>query len=114
MGYDKSIKLKLVKKFKEGNKSLSQVALKWNIPKQTLARWVKLYNRFGEIGLENRKPGTKEIKIDLGFEKLVLEMWKKKKRSVYMMRKDLRKGSKRNGYNISERQVRKIYKKHSL
>lgn len=114
MGYNKSIKLKLVKKFKEGNISLSQLDLNWNIPKQTLARWVKLYDRFGEIGLENRKSGTKEIKIDPGFEKLVLGMWKKKKRSVYMMRKDLRNGLKRNGYNISERQIRKIYKKQGL
>lgn len=64
--------------------------------------------------LENRKSGTKEIKIDPGFEKLVLGMWKKKKRSVYMMRKDLRNGLKRNGYNISERQIRKIYKKQGL
>jgi len=70
--------------------------------------------KLGSRGLEKSKSGVKEIRIDPGFEKLVLEKWKKKKRSVYRMRKDIRKDLKRNGYDVSERQIRRIYKKNHL
>lgn len=114
MRYDKEFKLKSINLFKHGNSSISEVALSNNVPKQTLARWIKLYKRFGYVGLENKKSGVKEAPIDPGFEKLVIDKWNKNKRSPYKMRKDLRKDLKRNGYDISQRQIKKIYKKHKL
>jgi len=114
MGYDIRLKVRLVNNFKTGNISLSQIALREGIPKQTVSRWIKSYKMLGYEGLENGKSGAKDIPINPGFEKLVLNMWEKEIRSPYKMRKDLRKDLKRNGYNISERQIKKIYKKHKL
>lgn len=114
MFYGKKFKLDLVRNSKSGKSSISEIARIKQIPKQTLARWIRLYKLFGEEGLENKKAGAKVIPINQKFEILVLNMWKKRKRSVYRMRKDLKKDSKRNGFNISERQIRKIYKKNRL
>src|SRR5690349_12856961 len=108
IGYSKDLKLKFIKIFKRSNLSISRLAKKEKIPKQTLARWIKLYKMFGERGLENRKSGVKETPIDYEFEKLVVKMWEREERSVYRMRLDL----KQEGHDISERQIRKIYKKH--
>jgi len=114
MGYDIRLKVKIIKFFQTERISLSQIALKEDIPKQTVSRWIKLYKMFGYGGLENKKPGVREVPIDPGFETLVLNKWNKNKRSPYKMRKDLRKDLKRNGYDISQRQIKKIYKKHKL
>ncbi|MDO8508919.1 MAG: helix-turn-helix domain containing protein [Nanoarchaeota archaeon] len=110
MKYNKKSKLKFIKYFKAGNLSISKVAHNKQIPKQTLSRWIKLYEKFGESGLENRKSGRKGKFIDQESERLVIDMMKKMKRSAYRMRIDLRK----NGYNLSERQIRKIYKRNRL
>lgn len=114
MGYDIRLKVRIIKNFQSGNLSLSQIALREKIPKQTVSRWIKLYNLFGYVGLENKKSGVKEVPIDPGLEILVLDKWNKSKRSPYKMRKDLRKDLKRNGYNLSQRQIKKIYKKNRL
>lgn len=110
MGYDKKLKLKFIKYFKTGERSISQIALKANIPRQTLTRWIRLYKKFGENGLENKKPGVKEKPINLETEKRGLQLWKERKRSKYSMRKDL----KIKGINISNWAINKIYKKYHL
>lgn len=114
MGYDIRLKVKIIKLFQTGNVSLSQIALREDIPKQTISRWIELYKMFGYEGLENKKSGAKEVPIDPGLEILVVDKWNKNKRSPYKMRKDLRKDLRRNSYNISQRQIKKIYKKHKL
>ncbi len=117
MRYSKEFKLQSVK---IGNDSISGAAKKRNIPKQTLARWVKIYRRYGAKGLENKKPGAKEKKIDAMTEKKILNLWRKKKRSAYKMLRDLgKKGPHLNENNkktkpISKREVYKIYKKYNL
>lgn len=114
MVYDKYIKLRLVKKFNKENSSLSQIALSTGIPKQTLSRWVKLYKRYGLSGLENKRAGVRQKPINEKFEELVLDIWRRGKRSAYKMRRDLKRLYKRNGNGVSERQIRRIYKKHNL
>ena len=110
MKYTKKFKLKVVGDFNAGNSSLSGVALKNQIPRQTLARWIKLCTVFGEEKLENRKPGIKETPINPETEEQVLQLWKERKRSKYRMRKDL----KIKDTHISEWKIRKIYKKYKL
>jgi transposase-like protein len=110
MAYNVQFKLKSIKDFNNKGISISKVAQEKQMSKQTLARWIKLYKRLGEKGLENGKSGAKEIPIDHYFERLILNLWKKRRRSVYRMRIDL----KSEGHIISERQIRKIYKKHEL
>lgn len=110
MKYDKKFKLKLIKYFKAGNSSIGKIAQREQIPRQTLARWIKLHRKFGERGLENRKSGAKGIPINLEAETKILQLWKEGKRSRYSMRKNL----KIKGINVSEWSINKIYKKYKL
>jgi len=110
MRYDKKFKLKSIKYFVSICSSISKIAQKRQIPKQTLARWIKLYIRFGERGLENRKAGAKEMPLSSDTETKALQLWKERKRSKYSMRKDL----KIKGINASEWSIKKIYKKYKL
>lgn len=112
--YNKKLKIKYIMLVDKGNSSISGVAKGLKIPKQTLARWVKLYKRFGPSALENKIAGVKQKPINENVEELVLGAWKKGKKSVYSMRREIKKISKKNGQNVSERQIRRIYKKHKL
>jgi transposase len=110
MPYTKDFKLKVIKHVELELSSIPIVAELKKIPKQTLYRWVYVYRRFGEKGLENRKPGANETGINPGFEVLILQKWKKRKRSAHKLWMDL----KMKGYNVAERQIQKIYRKHGL
>jgi len=112
--YSKKYKVELVTAFKRGKFSIGELARREKISKPTLSRWIRLYSLGGKANLERRKSGPKETPINAKFESLVLNLWKKEKRSPYMMRKDLQKNIKRNGHDISERQIKKIYKKNRL
>lgn len=110
MAYSKEFKMRCVNHFGLGFSSISEVAQIKRIPKQTLARWIRLYRIFGEAGLENRTPGAKEMHINPKFEQLILLKWKERKRSSHKLWIDMRK----EGYTVSERQIQKIYRKHGL
>ena len=110
MAYSKEFKLKAIKHANLGLSSIPLVAEIKKIPKQTLYRWIKSFRRFGEEGLENDKPGAKETEINTKFEQSVLLKWKERKRSAHKLWIDL----KMEGYNVSERQIQKIYRKHGL
>lgn len=121
MKYSKKFKLEAVL-YKET--TISEAAKKRKIPKQTLSRWVKLYKHYGKEGLENKKTGAKEKKIDPNVERRILSMWIKKKRSAYKMLRDLgrkfshpfngKNNNKEKNGSISKRDVYKIYKKYDL
>lgn len=110
MVYSKEFKLRAIKHVSMGISSIPQVAEVKKIPKQTLYNWISAYRRFGEVGLENRKPGAKEIEINSNFEQIVLLKWKERKRSSHKLWIDM----KTKGYNVSERQIQKIYRKHGF
>ena len=110
MAYDKEFKIRCVNHFGLGFTSISGVAEIKKIPKQTLARWIRLYRKFGEEGLENRKPGAKEMRINETFEEFILSKWKERKSSSHKLWLELRM----EGYNVSERQIQKIFRKHGL
>lgn len=110
MKYDKKVRLDYIECCRLKDSSIGKIAKAKKIPRQTLTRWLKNFRKYGEKGLENKKSGVKEISIDLEVEKLILQLYNKKKRTVYRMRKDL----KIKDINISEWQIRKIYKKHKL
>lgn len=110
MAYSKAFKIRCIKHFELGFSSITEVADIKRIPKQTLARWIRIYKRFGERGLENKKPGAKETKLNQKFEQFVLFKWKKRKRSSHKLWISMRK----KGFIVSERQIQKIYKKYGL
>lgn len=110
MVYTKEFKLKCIKHYKLGFSSMSGVAEIKKIPKQTLSRWIKNYKMFGESSLKNRKPGAKEIKINPEFEEIIVQEWKNRKRSSHKLWISM----KMKGYDVSERQIQKIFKKYGL
>src|SRR3989344_4491963 len=110
MPYSKEFKLRTIKHARLGLSSIPVVAELKRIPPKTLYRWIESYNKFGEESLENRKSGAKETEINEKFEQLVLFKWKERKRSSHKLGIDM----KTKGYNVAERQIQKIYKKHGL
>jgi len=110
MAYSKEFKIRCIRHVNLGLSSIPEVAGVKKIPKQTLYEWIKIYRKFGEGGLENDKPGAKETQINPQFEQSVLLKWKERKRSSHKLWIHM----KSKGYNVSERQIQKIYKKHGL
>lgn len=110
MAYSKEFKLKCIKHTKIGMSSIPEVAILKRVNKQSLYSWIDIYNRLGEEGLENKRPGAKEKEINPKFEQFVLLKWKERKRSSYKLWLDL----KMTGYNVSQRQIQKIFRKHGL
>ena len=110
MGYNKKFKERVLKHLKLGITPIEQIAKIRKIPKQTIYRWKNLCKKYGENALENKKPGTKQIRINVTFENEVLLTWKLRNRGVHKMWTTL----KTKGFEVSERQIQKIYRKHGL
>lgn len=110
MAYSKEFKINAIKHVKLGLSSIPVVAELKKVSKQTLYNWIDSYNKKSEEGLENKKPGAKEIEINPKFEQLVLLKWKERKRSCHKIWIHMRS----KGILVSERQIQKIYRKHGL
>ena len=110
MAYSKEAKLRIVKYINKNFMSINEFSEIKKIPKQTIYRWIRDYKMHGEVALENKKPGKKVTKINDNFERLVLDLWEKRKRSSHKLWIDLRT----KGFLVSERQIQKIYVKHEL
>jgi len=110
MAYSTKFKLRVLKHARMGISPIQNVAKLKRIPKQTLYRWKRLEQQFGLSGLENGKPGAKPQRINVTFETLVLATWNERSRGVHKMWLD----SNGKGFGVSERQIQKVYKQHSL
>ena len=80
------------------------------IPKQTIYRWLARRKQYGEAALENRAPGAKALEMNEAFEKLIVALWYERERSAHKMWLAL----KERGFSVSERQIQKNYRKHTL
>jgi putative transposase len=109
MAYSKEFKLRCIKHAKMTIHSVEIAAELKKVSFKSLYRWIDLYERFGESALENKKPGISSTKVNSKFEELVLQIWDMHNIGVHKMRIHL----KRKGYQVSERQIQKIYNKHS-
>jgi len=67
MAYTTTVKKRVLKRVKMGLAPIEHIARLRKIPKQTIYRWLRLYDHFGEVGLENRKPGAKPWQINATF-----------------------------------------------
>lgn len=110
MAYNKETKLRIIKYLQRSFMSAGDFAEIKKIPKQTIYRWIRNYNLYGEVSLENKKPGKRVTEINENFEKLVLGSWEKRKRSSHKLWIDLRS----KGFFVSERQIQKIFVKYNL
>lgn len=110
MGYSKKLKLRVLKHVNMGITPVEQIAQIRKIPKQTIYRWLKTRKQFGEVALENKRPGAKELHINETFEMFILSLWHERQRSshkAYLFIKE-------KGFTVSQRQIQKIYVKHEL
>lgn len=110
MAYSKKFKLRVLKHARMGVSPIQHIAKIRRVPKQTIYRWKKIYQRHGEVALENKKPGAKQSQINETFERLVLALWNYRSRGVHKIWLALRA----KGFDVSERQIQKVYRKHTL
>ncbi|MBU0471987.1 MAG: DDE-type integrase/transposase/recombinase [Nanoarchaeota archaeon] len=80
------------------------------VPKTTLYRWIEDYKKDGWKALENKSSGAPELEINPQFEELVVNFWKENKygsgKTWFLLKKQ--------GYTVSQRQIQKIFNKHSF
>lgn len=110
MGYNLKTKLKVLKHVKMNITPIEQIAKQRRIPKQTIYRWLNRANKFGAQTLENKKPGAKEIRINVTVENMILATWSERQRGCHKMWQNL----KSKGFGVSERQIQKVYCKYAL
>lgn len=108
MGYSKEFKLKCIKHAKMNLHSVAVAAELKKVPTKTLYRWINLFDNYGESILENKLPGIRPVKINSKFEELVLQIWDIHKIGSHKMWIQL----KQKGYQVSERQIQKVYNKN--
>ncbi len=80
------------------------------VPRMTLYRWIKLYKAGGWEALKNHSAGAPAVEINPQFEELVVDFWKEYKYGsgkTWLFLKE-------QGYRVSERQIQKIFNKHSF
>jgi putative transposase len=110
MAYSERFKQKIIKHIEKGVSRMSHIAKIRRVPRRTLYRWWYAHQRKGAEGLRNRKPGMAPRDINATFESKLLEYWRQRRRGAHKMWLDLRN----EGFEVSERQLRKIYNKHGL
>lgn len=110
MAYTFEFKLRTVLHVKRHAKHKITVAKIKKVPIRTIYRWLAKYERYGESGLHNRKPGAKTTKTTQEFNQVVLDTWNKRPRGSHKMWLDLTIA----GYGVSQRQIQKVYRLFNL
>jgi putative transposase len=110
MAYDPSFKKRILKHCDLSVSNISQVSSIRNVPRRTIYRWKERCKKYGESGLQNRKPGAKATNVNSIFSTKVIELWHERPRGVHKIWLDLQ----RLGYGVSERQLRKIYRREGF
>lgn len=110
MGYSTKFKLRVIKHARMGVSPIETVARLKRVPKQTIYRWMNIHRKYGDSGLENRRPGAKQETINPSFVAMILATWNERQRGVHKMILD----TKAKGFGVSERQIQKVYRHHDL
>ena len=85
MAYSLAFKVRVLRHARMGVSPNVDVAKLKKIPKQALYRWKKIEQLFGKIALENKKPGAKQLQINVTFEKIILASWNERQRGVHKL-----------------------------
>lgn len=110
MVYSMKFKLGVLKHVDLGITPIEQIAKIRGVPKQTIYRWQRQYKQYGEIGLQNKKSGNKETNMNINFEMFVLSLWSLRPVGAHKIWLALND----KGFDVSERQIQKIYRKYEL
>ena len=110
MAYSLKFKLKIIKHVNLSITPIEHIALIRDVPKRTIYRWIKTHKRYGVEGLQGRSPGIRGIELNVEFQMFVLSLWAQRKRGAHKMWLNLCT----KGFNVSERQIKKIYQRYKL
>ena len=108
--YTEQLKLWCVLKIEKKTYSLNRISILRNIPKSTLHKWYKTYQKDGRSFVVPKKLGRPEKQINPAFVKLTIYLWniyKCSSHKLYLLLKEV-------GFGVSQRQIQKIYNKHNL
>ena len=89
---------------------VTEIARNRKVPRKTLYRWIDAYKQGGWSALENKDIGAPKLDINPQFEELVVNFWKNHKYGsgkTWLLLKE-------QGYGVSQRQIQKIFNKHSF
>lgn len=110
MKYALKKKAYCVKQALLGITPISEICRNRQVPRRTLYRWIAEYKLNGNDGLIEKKRGISLTEINPLFEKLVVQIWNQKKYGSHKMWLIMRA----KGFNVSQRQIQKIYIKNGL
>lgn len=94
----------------KGITPISEIARNRKIPRRSIYKLLEKYKKHGWKGLEPRQRGRKKVEISAQFEAIVLRIWHRRQRGVHKMWLALNE----QGFNVSERQIQKIYRNNEL
>lgn len=110
MKYSLKLKLWCVKQMKLGLTHISDISRNRKVPRRTLYRWKERFEENGSEGLVNKNPGREETVINNKFKHLVIHTWYDTKYGSSKMKLFLDE----KGFDVSQRQIQKIYKENDL
>lgn len=108
--YTVKFKLYCVKQALSGVIPIAEICRNRHIHRSVMYRWIARYNQFGEKGLIDIKRGIQQTEINPNFEKLIINIWHLKKYGSPKMHLTM----KIKGFDVSQRQIQKIYLKNEL
>lgn len=103
-------KIHCVKQAILGITSITDISRYRHIPRRTLYRWIETYKNKGKEGLIEKTRGIDAIEINPKFEEIILTLWHNHKYGapkMWLITNSM-------GFNVSQRQIQKIYLKHQL
>jgi putative transposase len=110
MRYSLKKKIWCIKQIQLGITPISVISRNRKIPRMTLYRWINRYKKYGKDGLINKPRGAKPLDLNKKCVTFIVEEWKKTKFGSPKMLLHLKK----RGFNISQRQIQKVYQLYSL
>jgi putative transposase len=110
MSYSVKKKLWCVRQAQLGVTPITAISRFRRVPRRTLYRWIERYEEYGIAGLDNKLPGAKPVHINVSFQRLVLDEWKRLRAGARKLWIELRK----QGFGVSQRQIQRILNKEGL
>lgn len=89
---------------------ISDIGRNRRVPRRTIYRWIKKYQENKSQGLVEKKRGAAPTEINPKFESLTLTLFNEHKYGAPKMKKT----TNEIGFDVSQRQIQKIYKKNNL
>ncbi len=89
---------------------ISEICRNRRIPRRTLYRWIHRYEKYGTLGLKNKNPGAKKIRINHNCELIICDFWYKHKYGSHKTWLELQA----RGIGVSQRQIQKIFNKYGF